>query len=55
MDHGQYLLIPPLFDGTNYAYLKVCMKVFLQALDEKVWLAVEVGRKKPSEPPCYLG
>ena len=32
MDHGQSLLIPPLFDGTNYAYWKVHMKVFLQAL-----------------------
>ena len=26
------------------------MKVFLQSLDEKVWLAVEVGWKKPEEP-----
>ena len=43
MDCGQSLLIPPLFDGTNYAYWKVRMKVFLQALVEKVWQAVEVG------------
>ena len=28
MDRGQSLLIPPLFDGTNYVYWKVCMKVF---------------------------
>ena len=46
---GQSLLIPPLFDGTNYAYLKVCMKVFLQALGEQVWQAVEVGWIKPKE------
>ena len=52
MDHGQSLLIPPLFDGTNYAYWKVCMKAFLQALDEKVWLAVEVGWKKPRDTPA---
>ena len=50
MDHGQSLLIPHLFDGTNYDYWKVHMNSFLQALDEKVWLAIEVGWKKPSDP-----
>ena len=49
MDYGQSLLIPPLFDGTNYAYWKVRMKTFMQALDEKVWQAVEVGWVKPKE------
>ena len=49
MDHGQSLLIPPLFDGTNYAYWKVCMKVFLLALGLQVWQAVEVGWIKPKE------
>ena len=49
MDHGQSLLILPLFDGTNYAYQKVRMKVFLSALDEQVWQAVEVGWIKPKE------
>ena len=43
MDRGQSLIIPPLFDGTNYAYRKVCMRAFLQSLDEKVWQAVEIG------------
>ena len=38
MDHGQSLLIPPLFDVTNFAYWKVCMKVFLQALGEVGWI-----------------
>ena len=51
MDRGQSLLIPPLFDGTNYAYWKVHMKVFLQAIGEKVWQAVEVGWIKPKEAP----
>ena len=51
MDHGQSLLIPPLFDGTNYVYWKVHMKVFLQALGEQVWQAVEVGWIKPKEAP----
>ena len=49
MDCGQSLLIPPLFDGTNHAYWKVCMKVFLPALDEQVWQAFEVGWIKPKE------
>ena len=51
IDRGQSLLFPPLFDGTNYAYWKVRMKVFLQALGEQVWQAVEVGWIKPKEVP----
>ena len=47
----QSLIIPHLFDGTNYAYWKVCMRVFLQFLDEKVWQAVEIGWTKPKEAP----
>ena len=49
MDPGQSLLIPPLFDDTNYEYWKVRMKVFLQTLGEKVWQAGEVGQIKPME------
>ena len=51
MDKGQSLIIPPLFDGTNYAYWKVRMRAFLQSLDEKVWQAVEIGWTKPKEVP----
>ena len=51
MDLGQSLIIPHLFDGTNYAYWKVCMRVFLQSIGEKVWLVVGVGWTKPEEPP----
>ena len=49
MDRGQSLIIPPLFDGTNYVYWKVHMRAFLQSLDEKVWQAVEIGWTKPKE------
>ena len=49
MDRGQSLIIPPLFDSTNYAYWKVLMRAFLQSLDEKVWQAVEIGQTKPKE------
>ena len=52
MDKGQLVIIPPLFDGTNYAYLKVCMRAFLQSLDEKVWQAIEIGWTKPKEVPA---
>ena len=51
MDRGRSLIITPLFDGTNYAYWKVRMRVFLQSLDEKVWQAVEIGWTKPKEAP----
>ena len=52
MDRGLSLIIPPLFNGTNYAYCKVCMRAFLQSLDEKMWQAVEIGWTKPKEVPA---
>ena len=52
MDRGKSLIIPHLFDGTNYAYWKVRVRAFLQSLDEKVWLAVEVGWTKPIDAPA---
>ena len=52
MDRGQSLVIPPLFDGTNYAYWKVRMRAFLQSLDKKVWQTVEIGWTKPKEAPA---
>ena len=51
MNRGQSLIIPPLFDGTNYAYWKLYMRAFLQSLDEKVWQAVEINQTKPKEAP----
>ena len=52
MDREQSLIIPHLFNGTNYAYWKVHMRAFLQSLDEKVWQAVEIGWTKPKEAPA---
>ena len=52
MDRGQSLIIPPLFDGTNYAYWKVRIRAFLQSLDKKVWQAIEIGWTKPKEAPA---
>ena len=51
MDREQSLIIPPLFDGTNYVYWKVRIRTFLQSLDEKVWQAIEIGWTKPMEAP----
>ena len=52
MDRGQSLIIPHLFNDTNYAYWKVRIRVFLQSLDEKVWQAVEIRWTKPKEAPA---
>ena len=52
MDRGQSLIIPPLFDGTNYIYWKVCMRAFLQSLDENVWQVLETNWTKPMEVPA---
>ena len=52
MDRGQSLIIPPLFDSTNYAYWKVRIRTFLQSLDEKVWQAMKIGWTKPKEAPA---
>ena len=43
------LIIPPLFNCSNYAYWKVRIRAFLQSLDEKVWQAMEIGWTKPKE------
>ena len=50
MDKEQSLIIHILFDGTNYTYWKVRMRVFLQSLDEKVWQTIEIGWTKPGRP-----
>ena len=36
MEHGHSLVIPPHFDGNNYAYWKVRMKVFLKHFKQKL-------------------
>ena len=50
MEHDHFLVIPPHFDGNNYAYWKVRMKAFLKSIDERVWNSVEYGWKKPTTP-----
>ena len=48
MKHGHSLVIPPHFDGNNYAYWKVRMKAFLKSIDERVWNSIEYGQEKPT-------
>ena len=48
MEHGHSLVIPPHFDGNNYAYWKVRMKAFLKSIDERVWNSIEYGWEKPT-------
>ena len=50
MEHGCSLVIPPHFDGNNYAYWKVRMKAFLKSIYERVWNFVKYGREKPITP-----
>ena len=50
MEHGHSLVIPPHFDGNNYAYWKVRKKAFLKSIDERVWNSVEYGWEKPTTP-----
>ncbi|VFQ98497.1 unnamed protein product [Cuscuta campestris] len=40
---GQSTTRPPLFDGTNYSYLKERMRIFIQSNDYKLWLIVKNG------------
>ena len=48
MEHGHSLVIPPHFDGNNYAYWKVRIKTFLKSIDERVCNSVEYGWEKPT-------
>ena len=48
MEHGYSLVIPPHFDGNNYAYWKVRLKAFLKSLNESVWMSVEIAWERPA-------
>ena len=50
MEHGYSLVIPPHFDGNNYAYWKVRMKAFLKSIDERVQNSVEYRWEKSTTP-----
>ena len=50
MEHEHSLVIPPHFDGNNYAYWKVRMKAFLKSINERVWNFVEYEWEKSTTP-----
>ena len=50
MEHRHSLVIPLHFDGNNYAYWTVRMKVFLKSIDERVWNSIEYGWEMPTTP-----
>ena len=43
MVEGGNINRPQFFDGTNYVYWKVRMRVFLISIDEWVWQSIEFG------------
>ena len=47
MDRSQSLNAPPYFDGSNYAFWKVCMRAFLCSIDESIWDAIDIGWTRP--------
>ena len=50
MENSHSLVIPPHFDGNNYAYWKVRMKAFLKSIDKRVWNSVKYRWEKPTTP-----
>ena len=50
LEHGHSLVIPPHFDGKNYAYWKIRIKAFFKSIDERVWNFIEYGWEKSTIP-----
>ena len=48
MEHRHSFVIPPYFDGSNYAYWNVRMKAFLKSIDERVWNSIKYEWEKPT-------
>ena len=50
--YGEYSKLGlPLFDGTNYAFWSIRMKLFFQSQGLDVWLVVEDGYIVPDTAP----
>ena len=48
MDRSQSLNAIPYFNGSNYAFWKVCMHAFLCAIDETMWDSIKNGQVRPT-------
>ena len=44
---GESTSRPPYFDGSNYGYWKIRMKIYLQSIDYSLWLNVVKGPYVP--------
>ena len=44
---GSSINRPPVFSGEGYAYWKVRMKIFIEAIDTDIWEAVQNGPYVP--------
>ena len=47
MEHGHSLVIPPHFDGNNYAYWKVRMKAFRNLLMRESGIPLNMDGRSP--------
>ena len=45
---GQSIARPPMFNGTDYAYWKARMKIYLSSVDYDVWDIIEMGYRSPT-------
>ena len=45
---GQSIARPPMFNGSDYAYWKARMKIYLVSVDYDVWDIIETGYKPPT-------
>ena len=41
---------PPIFEGDDFTYWKICMEAYLEALDAKIHRAASQGFSKPKDP-----
>jgi len=46
---GRFATHPPLLKGENFFHWKVCMQVFLGAIDEWLWNSIEFGWEHPKK------
>ncbi|VFQ72031.1 unnamed protein product [Cuscuta campestris] len=44
---GQSTTRPPLFDGTNYTYLKERMRIYIRSTNLQLWLVIKNGEEVP--------
>ena len=46
---------PPIFEGYDFSYWKICMEAYLEALDVGVLRATSQGFLKPKDPTNLQG